>query len=123
MPLEVALLSEANADTWESLGAAMNGLESPSGRAVWLLEHLHDTKREIWTLIAAVTGRPSPPELPLLELCDWEVKAAGLLTDEQWRQSVVHSGRTFDVSGLVRQSARHTVWHAGQLAALLASPT
>ena len=120
LPIEAVLLSEANADAWESLGAAMQGLESPSGRAAWLLEHLRETKLEVWTLIASATGKPPPPELLLAELCAWEVEAARSLTGEERQRSVVHSGRTFDVSGLLRQSARHTVWHAGQLAALLA---
>ncbi|WP_420597323.1 hypothetical protein [Deinococcus sp.] len=120
LPIEVVLLSEASADAWESLGAATRGLEVPSGRAAWLLEHLRDTKLEIWTLIALATGKPPPPELPLAELCDWEVQTVQSLSGEERQRSVVHSGRTFDVSGLLCQSARHTVWHAGQLAALLA---
>ena len=113
------LLWEANADAWESLGAATKNLESPSGRVAWLLDHLRETKLEIWPLIAAVTRTAAPLELPLPELCAWEVQAALSLSDEARRQRVVHSGRTFDVSGLLRQSARHTVWPAGQLAALL----
>ncbi|AZI43750.1 hypothetical protein EHF33_03245 [Deinococcus psychrotolerans] len=104
------------------MGAVLNSLEPPSERSVWLLEHLRETKLEIWALCLAATDRPAPPaSLSLLELCRWEVESARSLSAVELGTNAVHAGRTFDVSGLLRQSARHTVWHAGQLAALASS--
>ena len=114
------LLHEANFDPWESLTSALSraaGLVPP--RVAWLTEHVATTKRTYWTLVAQATRLPAPPpDLDLDGLLSWEVEAAGRLTPEHLATRVTYGGREFTVEGLLRLNARHTAWHAGQIAAL-----
>ncbi|PNY80578.1 hypothetical protein [Deinococcus koreensis] len=120
-PAELArLLDEANHDPWESVSAALARVDGqPHPRIGWLTTHLSATKREAWTRIAAATGAPAPPEdAGLTRLMRWEVGAAGLLPEAALDTTVEHSGRLMSVAALLRLNARHTAWHAGQIAAL-----
>ena len=57
------LLHEANAHPWESVQAALDGIEGqPHPRVAWLTTHLSVTKREYAALIAAAAGAPTPPD-------------------------------------------------------------
>lgn len=120
-PDELAtLLDEANHDPWESVQAALALIDGqPHPRVGWLTTHLRATKHEYWTVIAAATGTPAPPDdAGLTRLMTWEVQAARSLRPEVLDVAVAHAGRTFTVAGLLRVNARHTAWHAGQIAAL-----
>ena len=114
------LLQEANQDGWESLQAALATVQGqPAPRAGWLTQHLSVTKRGYWEALGAVLHTPlPPPDLDLDALCRWEPDAAARLTPAQLRTELSYSGRTLSVAALLRLNARHTVWHAGQIAAL-----
>jgi len=123
------LLDEANHHPWESVRAALAGADGqPHPRIAALASHLSATKRQYWTLIAEAAqneGRnedaavPFPPEdAGLTRLMDWEVAAARALPEEVLGLKVTHSGTSLSVSELLRLNARHTAWHAGQIAAL-----
>lgn len=115
-----ALLQECNHDPWESVQAALAGVDGqPHPRIAWLVTHLSATKREYWALIAQATATPAPPDdAGLTRLMVWEVEAARNLPDEALSAQVTHSDRMFTVAELIRLNARHTAWHAGQIAAL-----
>lgn len=121
-PADLAtLLDEANHHPWESVQAALTaacGLSHP--RLGWLVTHLLNTKREYWALIAEVASVPVRPN-DLTALMTWEVGAARALAPGTLALSVIHSGTTFTVAKLLRLNARHTTWHAGQIAALAAA--
>ncbi|WP_309570724.1 hypothetical protein [Deinococcus sp.] len=114
------LLDEANHDPWESVQAALACIDGqPHPRVGWLTTHLRATKHEYWTGIAAATGTPAPPDdAGLTRLMAWEVEAARALGVATLDTPVEYAGRSFTVAGLLRVNARHTAWHAGQIAAL-----
>ncbi len=114
------LLHEANAHPWESVQAALDGIEGqPHPRVAWLTTHLSVTKREYAALIAAAAGAPTPPDdAGLSALMAWEVEAVLTLTPAQLAARLTHAGMDLSVADLIRLNARHTAWHAGQIAAL-----
>ncbi|WP_407539681.1 hypothetical protein Q0M94_16120 [Deinococcus radiomollis] len=118
------LLSEANSADWESLASALKLADGqPPPRVAWLVQHLSVTKRGHWEAIAATLGTPlPPPELNLNGLCLWEVGQAQVLSAEGLAAPVDYSGARLSVAELLRLNARHTVWHAGQIAALCRGP-
>ena len=114
------LLDEANQHPWESVRSALAGAEGqPHPRIAALASHLTATKRLYWTLISTVAAVPPPPDdAGLTRLMDWEVAAARALPESALSLLVTHSGTPLTVSELLRLNARHTAWHAGQIAAL-----
>ena len=119
------LLDEANQHPWESVRSALAGAEGqPHPRIAALASHLTATKRSYWTLISAAanvggnTVSPPPDDAGLTRLMDWEVAAARALPESALSLLVTHSGTPLTVSELLRLNARHTAWHAGQIAAL-----
>ena len=126
------LLDEANHARWESLASALGMADGqPHPRVGRLVQHVSVTKRGYWEAIAAVLATPQqstdqalqpPPELNLNGVCLWEVQRAAALSDGQLATVLIHSGRQMSVSELLRLNARHTVWHAGQIAALSSGP-
>lgn len=119
-----ALLDEANHAPWESVRAALGGVEGqPHPRIGWLTTHLTVAKREYWGLIAAATGAPTPPdEYGLTRLMAWEVEVTRALGADALARRLTHAGTEFSVAELLRLNARHTAWHAGQIAALADRP-
>ncbi|MBB6098069.1 8-oxo-dGTP pyrophosphatase MutT (NUDIX family) [Deinobacterium chartae] len=114
------VLWESNFDPWESLHSA---LMVSGERADQLLAHVAQTKRTYWTLIARACGCEAPPA-PGTELRDdlralmhYELRAVGALSDVDRARRLNYSGRDLSVAELVRLSARHSVWHAGQVRA------
>lgn len=114
------LLDEANHAPWESVQSALAGLDGVRHHRVgWLVTHLTGTKRAYWAVIAAVTGVEPPPDAAALrDLMAWEVAQARRLTPEQLASPLTYSGTEMTVAELLRLNARHSLWHAGQLAAL-----
>lgn len=113
------LLDEANHAPWESVKAALAMVDGqPHPRIGWLTTHLAETKRNYWAVIAEVTGCPTPPDdMGLNRLMVWEVEATRQLSPEALLlPQTYQEGGT--VASLLRLNARHTVWHAGQIAAL-----
>ncbi len=123
-PELAGLLQEASFGEWESLQSALKRADGqPPPRVGWLVTHLSVTKREYWKLVRGALGTPSPPpELDLAGLCRWELETTSGLEAGQLDTMLLHSGRALTVAGLLRLNARHTVWHAGQIAALCSGP-
>ena len=119
-----ALLDEAAHAPAQSVRAALSGVEGqPHPRIGALTSALAVTKRDVWAVIAAVTGTPSPPdEFGLARLMAWEMEATRALSDEALAQSLTYAGQDMSVAELLRLNARQTVWHAGQIAALADRP-
>jgi hypothetical protein len=114
------LLDEANHHPWDSVRSALAGADGqPHPRIAALASHLTATKRQYWTLIAeAASVLPPPDDAGLTRLMAWEVTAARALPESALALTVTHSGTPLTVSDLLRLNARHTAWHAGQMAAL-----
>jgi hypothetical protein len=106
-----ATIYEANFDTWESVQSI---LEHTGERAGRLRAHILETKRNYWNLIRTSCPLPEPPET-LLELMKYELTAVEQLTGDQLEIQLDY-GRAMTVAQLIRLSARHSVWHAGQIA-------
>ena len=131
------LLDEANHARWESLASALGMADGqPHPRVGRLVQHVSVTKRGYWEAIAAVLTGPQqsgprqpsdhalqpPPELDLNAVCLWEVQRAAVLSGEELQTTLTYSGKQMSVADLLRLNARHTVWHAGQIAALCSGP-
>jgi uncharacterized damage-inducible protein DinB len=106
-----AILEEANFDAWESVQSI---LEHTGERANRLRAHILETKRTYWNLIRSACELPEPPET-LPELMHYELEVVEQLTPEQLEITLDY-GRTMTVAQLIHLSARHSVWHAGQIA-------
>jgi hypothetical protein len=112
MNLELrTILEEANFDAWESVQSILG---HTGERADRLRAHILETKRGYWNLIRTACALPEPPET-LLELMHYELEAVGQLTSAQLEIQLDY-GRSLSVVQLIRLSARHSVWHAGQIA-------
>lgn len=114
------LLEEANFDAWESVTSALRTAQGKvPPRVTWLLAHLHETKRGYWQAVSQALGTPLPPAgLALGDLMRWEPGMAAQLSEAQGQVELNYAGRPLSVAALVRLNARHSVWHAGQIAAL-----
>jgi hypothetical protein len=109
--LEV-MLFEANFDPWESVSSI---LEHSGERADRLRAHILETKLIYWQLICS-TLKLEPPPSDLLELMHFECRLTAALNLKQRAMTLKYSGRELSVAALIRLSARHSVWHAGQIA-------
>ncbi len=107
-----ALLEEANFDPWESLSTVMN---HHGERAERLLAHIFETKLGYWNLIRQHCPLPEPP-LTLRALMGYELESVQRFTIAQLETHLIYSDRELTVAQLIRLSARHSVWHAGQIA-------
>lgn len=113
MPDELeVMLFESNFDPWESVSSI---LDHSGERAERLKAHICDTKLMYWNLICS-TLKLEPPPTTLLELMHFECRMTGLLSLEQRAVTLEYSERNLSVAALVRLSARHSIWHAGQIA-------
>ncbi|MHA0033658.1 hypothetical protein ACXXDK_01385 [Deinococcus sp. PESE-38] len=62
---------------------------------------------------------PTPPDdAGLRRLMDWEVEQTRQLSPQQLSTELTYSEQVMTVAEVLRLNARHSVWHAGQLAAL-----
>ena len=77
-------------------------------------------KLEYASLIAETLSHLAPSERDLEALMRWEVQAAAVLTETELKRSLQYGQRTMTVAEVLSLNTRHSVWHAGQLAALLA---
>ena len=118
------LLDEANHAGWESLASALGMADGqPHPRVGRLVQHISVTKRGYWKTIAdTLTVSEPPPVLDLNGVCRWEVERSAGLSAGQLATVLTYSGRQMSVAELLRLNARHTVWHAGQIAALCSGP-
>ena len=108
----VELLNDSNFDPWESVSSILGQAGARSER---LQAHILETKLIYWNLIATTLKLEQPPTT-LLELMHFEIKITTSLNLEQRNIRLEYSGRVMTVGALIRLSARHSVWHAGQIA-------
>ena len=108
----VELLNDSNFDPWESVSSILGQAGARSER---LQAHILETKLLYWNLMAT-TLKLEPPPTTLLELMHFEIKITTSLNLEQRNVKLEYSGRVMTVGALIRLSARHSVWHAGQIA-------
>ena len=92
-----------------------DSLEHAGERSQRLQAHILETKLLYWNLMAT-TLKLEPPPTTLLELMHFEIKITTSLNLEQRNIKLEYSGRVMTVGALIRLSARHSVWHAGQIA-------
>lgn len=92
---------------------------SPPEHAWWPVRHILEIKLEYASLIAQAPSRPAPPRLELPALMAWEVREAETLTPAELEKPLQYGRRTMTVAEVLSLNARHSAWHAGQLAALL----
>ncbi len=119
------LLQAANFDAWESVQRALDKMpDDPPERAQWLEQHILATKLEYAALITQALSWPSPPEnlsRDLSALMTWEVEEVAALTPDNLEVELQYGQRKMTIGEVVSLNIRHSVWHAGQLAAVLAS--
>ena len=77
-------------------------------------------KLEYARLIAHALFQPNPSAYGLTELVAWEVEEAGTLSPDNLEVQLQYGRRTMTVGEVLSLNIRHSVWHTGQLAALLA---
>ncbi|GEM45403.1 hypothetical protein [Deinococcus cellulosilyticus] len=107
-----ALLQEANFDPWESVSSVLH-LTGP--RAERLKAHILETKQNDWKLIGSVVQVPLPPA-DLASMLEYELQVLRNLEDSSLDLPLQYCDREMTVAGMIRLSARHSVWHAGQMA-------
>ncbi len=105
-------LFEANEHDWESVRSVINR-DTPRARR--LLAHILETKHLYWTMIAAACDL-EPPPMGLEEIMRYELERVRRLTPEQRALTLEYSGKIISIAALVRLNARHSAWHAGQIA-------
>lgn len=107
-----SLLQEANFDPWESVSSVLH-LQGP--KAERLKAHILETKRMYWSLIEGVV-QLTPPPAGLEDLMQYELEMVQNLKETDLDHLVHYCDRNMTVAALIRLSARHSVWHAGQMA-------
>ncbi|PTA68951.1 hypothetical protein [Deinococcus arcticus] len=119
--LLATLLDAANHAPTHSVRAALVRVDGqPHPRVAALSAHLRAVKYDGWARVAAVGGPVPPEDAGLTRLMAWEVAAARALPPELLLRALVPAGPT--VQDALMALARHTVWHAGQIAALARRP-
>lgn len=119
-----ALLNESSFDAWESVDQAFERAlhrapDAPGqAQALERLRHILDTKRSYWSHVARTLNLDLAPPHHLPELLRWELTTLDQLSAQQLAQPLDYGGRRFSVAGLLRLNARHSSWHAGQVALL-----
>ncbi len=120
--LLAALLDDANHSPAHSVRAALARVDGqPHPRVAALTAHLRAVKHETWVAVTAAAGQAPPPDdAGLTRLMAWEVTAARALPPGALALPLGSTGPT--VQDALLALVRHTVWHAGQIAALARRP-
>jgi hypothetical protein len=105
------IVRDSNFYQWESVSSVLN---DTSPRPKRLLEHIRETKHMYWKIIAKKCKLEAPPH-DLQDLINYELAQTAALSLES-RALMVRYGTKMTVSTLIRLCARHSVWHAGQIA-------
>jgi hypothetical protein len=105
-------LLEANEHDWESVRSVM---DRDTPRARRLLAHILETKHLYWTMISSACDL-EPPMMELELIMRYELEQVARLTPAQRAITLEYSGKTVTIAALVRLNARHSAWHAGQIA-------
>jgi hypothetical protein len=105
-------LYDSSFDPFESLTSVMHQTGS---RATRILAHILETKQMYWNLIREACDLEPPPN-NLSEMMQYELAQVLELSAVQRQLKIDYSETTQTVEDLIRLNARHTVWHAGQIA-------
>jgi uncharacterized damage-inducible protein DinB len=103
---------EANFANWESVKSVQH-ITGP--RAERLMAHILETKRMYWKIIAKVCKLPAAPKT-LEEIMQYELEQIAQMDAATRATPLKYGSQRMTAASLIRLSARHSVWHAGQIA-------
>jgi uncharacterized damage-inducible protein DinB len=108
---------EANFANWESVKSVQH-ITGP--RAERLMAHILETKRMYWKIIAKACKLPTAPsgstEGALEELMHYELEQIAAMDAATRATPLKYGSQRMTAASLIRLAARHSVWHAGQIA-------
>ena len=103
---------EANFANWESVKSVQH-ISGP--RAERLLAHILSTKRMYWKIIAKACKLPAAPKT-LETVMQYELEQIENLDAATRATPLKYGSQRMTAASLIRLAARHSVWHAGQIA-------
>ncbi len=103
---------EANFANWESV-KSVHHITGP--RAERLMAHILGTKRMYWKIIAKACTLPAAPKT-LEALMQYELEQIEQMDAATRATPLKYGSQRMTAASLIRLSARHSVWHAGQIA-------
>jgi uncharacterized damage-inducible protein DinB len=103
---------EANFANWESVKSVQH-ITGP--RSERLLAHILETKRMYWKIIAKACKLPVAPKT-LEAVMNYELEQIAAMDAETRATPLKYGSQRMTAASLIRLSARHSVWHAGQIA-------
>jgi uncharacterized damage-inducible protein DinB len=108
---------EANFANWESIKSVQH-ITGP--RAERLMAHILETKRMYWKIIAKACKLPAaPPDTldgALEEIMHYELEQIEHMDAATRTTPLKYGSQRMTAASLIRLAARHSVWHAGQIA-------
>ena len=103
---------EANFANFESIKSVQH-ISGP--RAERLMAHILETKRMYWKIIAKACKLPVAPKT-LEEIMQYELEQIERMDAATRATPLKYGSQRMTAASLIRLSARHSVWHAGQIA-------
>ena len=103
---------EANFANWESVKSVQH-ITGP--RAERLMTHILETKRMYWKIIAKACKLPAAPKT-LEPLMKYELEQIAQMDAATRATPLKYGSQRMTAASLIRLAARHSVWHAGQIA-------
>jgi uncharacterized damage-inducible protein DinB len=103
---------EANFANWESVKSVQH-ITGP--RAERLMAHILETKRMYWKIIAKACKLPNAPKT-LEAVMNYELEQIEQMDAATRATPLKYGTQRMTAASLIRLSARHSVWHAGQIA-------
>jgi uncharacterized damage-inducible protein DinB len=103
---------EANFANWESVKSVQH-ITGP--RAERLMAHILETKRMYWKIIAKACKLPAAPKT-LEAIMQYELEQIAGMDAETQATPLKYGSQRMTAASLIRLAARHSVWHAGQIA-------
>ena len=103
---------EANFANWESVKSVQH-ITGP--RAERLMAHILEMKRTYWKIIAKACKLPAPPKT-LETLMNYELEQIEQMDAVTRATPLKYGSQRMTAASLIRLAARHSVWHAGQIA-------
>jgi uncharacterized damage-inducible protein DinB len=103
---------EANFANWESVKSVQH-ITGP--RAERLMAHILETKRMYWKIIAKACKLPAAPKT-LEAIMQYELEQIAGMDAATRATPLKYGSQRMTAASLIRLAARHSVWHAGQIA-------
>jgi uncharacterized damage-inducible protein DinB len=103
---------EANFANWESVKSVQQ-ITGP--RAERLMAHILETKRMYWKIVAKACKLPTAPKT-LEEVMQYELEQIEQMDAATRATPLKYGSQHMTAASLIRLAARHSVWHAGQIA-------